>query len=185
MILEQRQSQSEDLLKELQARFLAFRIDFGTLCNPLEEYLPIYEAIFELFRHVTDDLVKEHGRAVLGMFRTMFSVVLDVLAGSVETLSRALGAGLGILVSAVGAVAAEAAGAAEAIGLGPLTAFAGGAAACVAAVSCLVCLVDFWIRHGNHVRVFSSASAEQVGYLAGLGHRAPAVTPRSYERLQK
>mmetsp|Transcript_96667 Transcript_96667/g.306736 ORF Transcript_96667/g.306736 Transcript_96667/m.306736 type:complete len:422 (-) Transcript_96667:197-1462(-) len=153
MVLERRQEGSEGLLWELEARFMAFRIDFGTMCNPLEEYMPIFEATFLLFRHVDKDVVKEHGPAVLGMFRGLFSVVLDLLAGSVEVLSRALGAGLGVLMGAVGASAAEAAGAAGAIGLGPTTAFVAGAVACGLAVKGLVHAVDRWIRRGSHVRV--------------------------------
>mmetsp|Transcript_53128 Transcript_53128/g.154607 ORF Transcript_53128/g.154607 Transcript_53128/m.154607 type:complete len:422 (-) Transcript_53128:87-1352(-) len=153
MVLECRQQGSEELLWELEARFMAFRIDFGTMCNPLEEYMPIFEAIFQLFRYVDKEIMKEHGAAVLGMFRGIFSVVLDLLAGSVEVLSRALGAGLGVLMGAVGAGAAEAAGAAGAIGLGPTTAFVVGAGACALAVRGLVHLVDRWIKYGNHVRV--------------------------------
>mmetsp|Transcript_131472 Transcript_131472/g.408724 ORF Transcript_131472/g.408724 Transcript_131472/m.408724 type:complete len:422 (-) Transcript_131472:120-1385(-) len=153
MVLERRQQGSEELLWELEARFMAFRIDFGTMCNPLEEYMPIFEAIFQLFRYVDKDIMKEHGHAVLGMFRGLFSVVLDLLAGSVEILSRALGAGLGVLMGAVGAGAAEAAGAAGAIGLGPVTAFVAGAVACALAVRGLVHLVDRWIKYGSHVRV--------------------------------
>lgn len=153
MVLERRQQTSEELLWELEARFMAFRIDFGTMCNPLEDYMPIFEAIFQLFRYVDKDIMKEHGPAVLGFFRGLFSIVLDLLAGSVEVLSRTLGAGLGILMGAVGAGAAEAAGAAGAVGLGPVTAFVGGAAACALAVRGLVHLADRWIQHGNHVRV--------------------------------
>jgi len=153
MVLELRQQQSDDLLRELQARFMAFRIDLSTMCNPLEQYMPIFEAIFEQFRCVNEDLLREHGDTTLAMFRALFSSVLDLLAGSVETLSRALGAGLGITVGAAGAVAAEGTVAVKAWGVPPLTALIGGAVVCVLAVRGLVYLVDLWIRHGNHVRV--------------------------------
>uniref|UniRef100_A0A7S1QWE7 Uncharacterized protein n=1 Tax=Alexandrium catenella TaxID=2925 RepID=A0A7S1QWE7_ALECA len=153
MVLERRQQVSGELLWELEARFMAFRIDFGTMCNPLEEYMPIFEAIFQLFRYVDKDIMKENGPAVLGLFRSLFSTSLDLLAGSVEVLSRSMGAGLGVLMGAVGAGAAEAAGAAGAVGVGPVTAFVCGAVACALAVRGLVHLVDRWIKYGNHVRV--------------------------------
>mmetsp|Transcript_48485 Transcript_48485/g.109150 ORF Transcript_48485/g.109150 Transcript_48485/m.109150 type:complete len:426 (-) Transcript_48485:57-1334(-) len=154
MLLEKRRQECKaEPLRELQGRFLAFRVDFGTMCNPLEEYMPIFEGLFDLFRRADEKLMEEHGPEVLDMFRTMFSVVLDLLAGSVKMLGRALGAGLGVLVGAVGAGTAEAAGLATALGIGPVSAFLGGAAACALVVRGLVSLAGYWMERGSHVRV--------------------------------
>lgn len=159
MILERRQRESDGLQRELQARFVAFRADLGAMCSPLEAYMPIYEAIFELFRCVDNQTIEEHGTTVIAMFRVMFSTVLDLLTLSADLPRRSLGASWGPVASAVGVAAAEAMELTSVGRVEPMAAFLGGSLACAIAIQGLACLADYCRehqrrrKHGSHAKI--------------------------------